>query len=161
MAAADLPAVRAAQAGRWRVFLDTSVLIAGLASPTGASAAIRDLGEAEELRIVLSRQVLVEADRVLVKKFPHLIERYRRFIKNFSPELADDPSSHAVRTAETVIDPDDAPILAAAKQAHVDYLVTLNTKHFLKPKVRAFLPVPILTPGGFLVVFRQFWERIT
>ena len=143
---------------RWRIFLDTNVLIAGLASPTGASAAIRDLGEAEELRLVLSRQVLVEGDRVLFRKFPHLIERYRLFIKNVSPELADDPSPDMVRAAEAVIHRDDAPILAAAKQARVDYLVTLNTKHFLIPKVRAFFPSPIVTPGEFITAFRKAWE---
>ncbi len=145
-------------ADRWRVFLDTNVLIAGLASSTGASAAIRDLGEAEELRLVISRQVLVEADRVLLKKFPRLIERYRLFIKNVSPELAEDPSPKVIREAEAVIDPDDAPILAAAKQEGVDYLVTLNTKHFLTPKARAFFAKPILTPGEFLSVFREFYE---
>ena len=145
---------------RWRVFLDTSVLIAGLASRTGASAAIRDLGEAEQLRIVLSRQVLVEADRVLLRKFPQLIEPYRLFIKNVSPELADDPPQRAVRESAQVIDPDDAPILAAAKQARVDYLVTLNTRHFLTPKVRAFYAAPIVTPGEFLAAFRAFWETL-
>jgi putative PIN family toxin of toxin-antitoxin system len=145
-------------AERWRVFLDTNVLIAGLASQTGASAAIRDLGESEELRIVLSRQVLIEADRVLLKKFPQLIERYRLFIKNVSPELADDPAHDAVRAAEAVIDADDAPILAAAKHAQVDYLVTLNTKHFLIPNVRAFYAAPIVTPAEFLAAFRAFWE---
>ena len=143
---------------RWRVFLDTNVLIASLASHTGASAAIRDLGESEELRIVLSRQVLIEADRVLLKKFPQLIERYRLFIKNVSPELADDPRHDMVRAAEAIIDADDAPILAAAKRAQVDYLVTLNTKHFLIPKVRAFYAAPIVTPAEFLAAFRAFWE---
>ena len=146
-------------ADRWRVFLDTSVLISGLASPTGGSAAIRDLGEAEELRIVLSRQVLVEADRVLLRKFPQLIERYRLFIKSLSPELADDPSPDSVRAAEAVIHPNDAPILAAAKQAKVDYLVTLNTKHFLTPRVQTFYAAPIVTPGEFLAAFRDYWEK--
>jgi predicted nucleic acid-binding protein len=146
-------------ADRWRVFLDTSVLIAGLASPTGASAAIRDLGESEELRIVLSRQVLVEADRVLLRKFPQLIERYRLFIKSVSPELADDPPPDVVRAAEAAIDPGDASILAAASLARVDYLVTLNTRHFLTPKARTFFSAPILTPGEFLTAFRAFWER--
>ncbi|MBI2884781.1 MAG: PIN domain-containing protein [Candidatus Omnitrophica bacterium] len=144
---------------RWRVFLDTSVLIAGLASRTGASAAIRDLGESEELRIVLSRQVLIKTDRVLLRKFPNLIERYRLFIKNVCPELADDAPRSAVQAAEAVIEADDAPILAAAQQARVDYLVTLNTKHFLIPKVRAFYASPIVTPGEFLAAFRAFWER--
>jgi putative PIN family toxin of toxin-antitoxin system len=144
---------------RWRVFLDTNVLISGVLSQTGASAAILDLGEAEDLLIVVSEQVLVEADRTFLAKFPPLIARYRNFIKNLAPLLADDPSPAMVRTAAHVIDPADAPILAAAKQARVDYLVTLNTRHFLIPKVRTFYPGPIVTPGEFLVAFRKFWER--
>ena len=146
-------------AERWRVFLDTNVLIAGLASRTGASAAIRDLGEAEQIVIVLSRQVLVEADRVLGRKFPHLIDGYRAFIKNLNPLLVDDPPIVAIREAEHVIHADDAPILAAAKQERVDYLVSLNTKHFHTTKARAFVPMPILTPGEFLVVFRDYWSH--
>lgn len=86
-------------AERWRVFLDTNVLISGLLSSKGASAAILDLAEAEEILAVVSRQVLVEADRVFLEKFPQLIERYRRFIKNLSPLLIGDPSGAAVEAA--------------------------------------------------------------
>ena len=144
---------------RWRVFLDTNVLIAGLASRTGASAAILDLGEAEELRIILSRQVLVEADRTMLAKFPDLMERYRAFIKNLAPLLAEDPPSALVQEAAQCIHPNDAPILAAAKQEHIEYLVTLNTRHFMNPQARAFLPIPIVTPAEFLAVFRNFWMQ--
>jgi len=146
---------------RWRVFLDTNVLIAGLASSTGASAAILDLGEAEELLIVVSRQVLVEADRTLLAKFPSLIERYRAFVKNLSPFLADDPPVALVKEALQCIHVNDAPILAAAKQERLNYLVTLNTRHFMSPKARAFLPVPIVTPAEFLVAFRISWESLS
>ena len=146
-------------ADRWQVFLDTSVLIAGIASHTGASAAILDLGEAEEIVIVLSQQVLVEADRTFLAKFPHLIDRYRLFIKNVGPSLADDPPKANVQEALAVIHPDDAAILAAAKREPIDYLVTLDTRHFTTAKVRAFLSVPIVTPAEFLTAFRTFWER--
>lgn len=146
-------------ADRWRVFLDTNVLIAGLASRTGASAAILDLGEAEEVIVVASRQVLVEADRVFLAEFPHLLERYRRFIKNLAPLLADDPERKEVEEAKQVIEPDDAPILAAARQEKVDYLVTLNTRHFHTAKVRAYLPLPVVTPAEFITAFRKFWEQ--
>ena len=146
-------------AERWRVFLDTNVFIAGVVSRMGASAAILDLGEAEEILLVVSRQVLVEADRTFLAKFPQMIERYRLFIKNVSPELADDAPPQMVRAAEAVIDLDDASILAAAKRAHVDYLVTLNTRHFTTPKARAFFPAPIVTPAEFLAAFRDFWRR--
>ncbi|MBI4227080.1 MAG: putative toxin-antitoxin system toxin component, PIN family [Candidatus Omnitrophica bacterium] len=146
-------------ADRWRVFLDTNVLVSGVLSRTGASAAILDLAEAEEILAVVSRQVLVEADRVFSAKFPHLLERYRLFIKNLAPLLADDPTPHAVKEAAQAIDADDAPILAAAKHARVEYLVTLNTRHFHTEKARAYLPCPILTPLEFLTTFRTFWER--
>jgi putative PIN family toxin of toxin-antitoxin system len=144
---------------RWRVFLDTNVLIAGLASRTGASAAILDLGEAEEILVVMSQHVLVEADRVFLAKFPHLIDPFRKFVKNLAPLLIDDPKPQAVHEASKVIEPDDAPILAAVKSESIDYLVTLNTKHFKTAQVRDYLPTPIVTPGEFLVAFRRFWER--
>lgn len=145
---------------RWRVFLDTNVLIAGLASRTGASAAILDLGEAEEILAVVSRQVVIEADRVFLAKFPHLIERYRAFIKNLSPLLVEDPSPEMIRkAAHWTTDPDDAPILAAALGEPIDYLVTFNTKHFNTPKARAALAAPIVTPSEFLMAFRRFWEH--
>ncbi len=144
---------------RWRVFLDTNVLIAGLASTTGASAAILDLGEAEEILIVLSRQVLVEADRTFAAKFPHLTERFRLWMKNLAPLLADDPKPKAVQEAAHIIHPNDAPILAAAKQEKVDYLVTLNTRHFMTSKVQTYYGRPVVTPAEFLMAFRQFWEN--
>jgi predicted nucleic acid-binding protein len=41
----------------------------------------------------------------------------------------------------------DAPILAAAKQAQVDLLVTLDKKHLLgKPELVAYLGKKIVTP---------------
>lgn len=147
-------------AERWRVFLDANVLIAGLASRTGVSAAIRNLGESGQIVIVLSRQVLVETDRIINKKFPHLIDHQRAFLTHFSPVLADDPPPEAVRAASDAIHPGDAAILAAAKQADVEYLVTLNTRHFMTPRVRAFFSPPIVTPAEFLGAFRAFWARL-
>ena len=144
---------------RWRVFLDTNVLIAGLLSRRGASAAILDLGEAEEILVVVSQQILIEADRVFSVKFPSLIGRYRKFIKNLAPLLLDDPKPSSVREAKKVIEEEDAPILAAAKGGRVDYLVTLNTRHFSAPAVQNFLSIPVVTPSEFLTAFRDFWEK--
>src|ERR1700729_1711884 len=122
--------------GQWQVFLVTNAIISGLAPSKGASAAILDLGEAEEIRIVISRHVLIEADRVFSLKFPHLIERFRFFIKNLAPLLVDDPKPQAVGEAHKIIELGDAPILAAVKAHPVDYLVTLNTRHFKTAQVR-------------------------
>lgn len=144
---------------QWKTFLDTNVLIAGLSSSKGASAAILDLGEAGEIRIVISQHVLVEADRVFLAKFPHLIDQFRMFIKNLAPLLIDDPKPQSVREANKVIELGDAPILAAVKSTGVDYLVALDTKHFKTDEVRNYLSIPIVTPGEFLKAFRAFWEQ--
>jgi predicted nucleic acid-binding protein len=70
---------------RWRVSLDASVVVAGTISKTGASAAILDLAEAEDILVALPQQVITEADRALLAKFPDGVERYRLFIRNLNP----------------------------------------------------------------------------
>lgn len=142
----------------FRTLLDTNVLISGIISTKGPPAAMLDLGEAEEIEIVVNRQVLVEADRVFARKFPNLLERYRLFIRSLKPELAEDCTSAMVRQAEKHMNSFDAPILAAAKEAAIDFLVTGNTKHFSTSKVRSFLPVPVLTPREFL---EEFGARVS
>ncbi len=144
---------------RWKVFLDTNIFVAGLFSRTGASAAILDLAEAEEILAVISEQILEEVYRVLEIKFPHLLPTFRILIKNLAPLLIENPTRTLAKEALAIIHPNDAPILVAAKMAKVDYLVTLNTKHFHTAKARNFLSTPIVTPAEFLEVFRTFWEK--
>jgi predicted nucleic acid-binding protein len=143
-----------------KVFIDTSVLIAGLASVSGASATILDLGEARIVQLVISRQVLIEADRNLTAKLPKLVNRFRSFLRHLSPVLVDDPSSTEIEAAASVIHLKDAPILAAAKKAQVDYLITLDKRHFLSGRIGKRGWIKIVTPGEFLQVFeRLYLER--
>ena len=142
---------------RFKVFIDTNVLIAGLASVTGASATVLDLCEAESVQVVISRQVLVEADRNFSAKLPTLITRFRQFIQNLAPEMVDDPPIKAVEKAATLVDRKDATILAAAIEAKVDYLITLDRKHFLKQKVQRNIAIEVCTPADFLRIFERLW----
>ncbi len=139
-----------------KVFIDTSVLIAGLASVTGASASVLDLGEAGIIKLVISRQVLVEADRNVTAKLPKMVDRFRRFLRQLSPIIVDDPSPAEIQAAALVIHVKDAPILAAAKKAQVDFLITLDKKHFFSGKTGKRGQFKIVTPGEFL----QNFERI-
>lgn len=143
----------------WRVFLDSSVLISGIISQTGASSAILDLGEAGEIIIVLSKSVLVETDRVFERKFPALVGDFREFIKSLAPIITEDPTLHEIREAENFIHKDDAPILAAARQANIHYLVSLDIKHFHHNKVRQYFKNPLFTPMQFLLEFRHIFEK--
>jgi predicted nucleic acid-binding protein len=140
---------------RWKVFLDTSALIAGILSPTGAAHEVLRLWEAGVVQAVVSRQVLVEADRNLSNKVPAVLPEYRLFLRHLSPLVVEDPSLDAVEQAGAVIHRNDAPILAAAIESHVDFLITWNTRDFKRKSVQTYARFPILTPGEFLETFRQ------
>ena len=140
-----------------KVFIDTSVLIAGVAPVTEASAAVLDLCESETVQMVVSRQVLVEADRNFSAKLPNLVSQYRQFNQNLAPLLVDDPPDTAVKKAATLVGRKDAAILAAAVEEKVDYLITLDKKHFLKEKTPRDLPLEICPPADFLKIFERLW----
>jgi len=143
------------EAKPWRVFLDTSALIAGLISQTGAAREVLRLCEAGVVETLVSTQVLTEADRNLSEKLPGLVADYRLLIQSIAPTLVDDPTPSEVSRLAGVIHANDAPILAAAIAAEADYLVTWNTRHFHQPKVRKVVRFQIVTPGEFLVAFRN------
>lgn len=139
---------------RWRVFIDTSALIAGIVSTTGAAREVLRLCEAGIVEALVSRQVLVEADRNLSEKLPSLVEEFRDFMRQMAPVLLNDPSPGEVRRASRVIHYKDAPILAAAIRADIDCLVTWNTRHFKKRDVTEAVRFKIVTPGEFLAEFK-------
>jgi putative PIN family toxin of toxin-antitoxin system len=142
---------------RIKVFIDTNVLIAGVASVTGASATVLDLCESESIQMVISRQVLVEADRNFAAKLPNLVTQFRQFIQDLAPLMMDDPLPTEVQKAASLVARKDAAILAAAIEAKVDYLITLDKKHFLKEKIRQNSPLEICTPADFLRIFERLW----
>ncbi|MEW6325256.1 MAG: PIN domain-containing protein [Nitrospirota bacterium] len=140
---------------RWRLFLDTSALIAGIVSTTGAAREVLRLCEAGVVEPMISRQVLTEADRNLSAKLPALVPDYRALMKQMAPVLVNDPSSKSVRWAARVIHAKDAPILAAAIDGKADYLITWNTRHFHQSAVMEAVNFKIMTPGEFLEEFRR------
>jgi putative PIN family toxin of toxin-antitoxin system len=140
-----------------KVFVDTSVLISGLASSTGASGAVLDLCEAEVIQMVISRQVIVEADRNFSAKLPRLLSHFRQFIHDLKPLMVDDPGYHLVKEALAVVGRKDASILAAAQEGQVDYLITLDKKHFLSARGKKQIEMTIVTPYEFLRIFENLY----
>ncbi|MCZ7627110.1 MAG: PIN domain nuclease [Candidatus Methylomirabilota bacterium] len=140
---------------RWKVFLDTSALIAGIVSATGAAREALRLCEAGVVEPLVSRQVLTEADRNLSAKLPALVSGYRHLMRQMSPTLLEDPTRAEVARAAQIIHRKDAPILAAAISGEADYLITWNTRHFHAPSVMRVVRFRIVTPGEFLEEFRR------
>ncbi len=117
------------------------------------------LADAQLITLVVSEQVLVEAERNLQEKLPKAIPQYRHFLATCPLEKASPPSVADVAIAKEIIHPKDAPILMAAMNAQVDYLVTLNRKHFLDdPEVARTSGLRIGAPDDFVAWLRRQLE---
>lgn len=139
------------------IFLDSSVLIAGVISETGAAHALLQLGESEDIFLTVSEMVLVESERTIAKKSPRNLNDLRTTIKTAKLRIVADPSRKEVEANLYLMkDPTDVPILLAAMKAKVDYLATHNRKHFLDdPKVIENSNLSIGSPGDALVWIRE------
>lgn len=143
---------------RLKVFLDTSALIAGLASSKGAARAVLKLAEIGAIEVFISRQVVVEADRTIEAKLPGVAGDFREYIEGLSPVFLEDPPKKDVMRFSHLINPDDAPILASAVLSGSDYLITWDKRHFISKKISTGAGLKIVTPGEFLQDFRRYAE---
>lgn len=139
------------------IFLDSSALIAGVISETGAAHALLQLGESEDILLTVSEMVLVESERAIAKKSPRNLNDLRTTIKTAKLRIVAEPSKKEVQANLYMMkDPTDVPILIAAMKAKVDYLATHNRKHFLDdPEVVNRSGLNIGTPGDALVWIRE------
>ena len=137
-----------------RIFTDSSVLIAGAGSRSGASRAVLTLAEIGLFKLILCRQILDECDRNLRKKLPAALPIFAQLLAAINPEIAPDPPQAECVRWESIIEAKDAPILAAAVLARPDRLLSLNTKDFT-PQVAAQSGLIIQTPGEFIQEIRS------
>ncbi len=140
----------------YRVFFDTSVYIAALLSPDGAAGEIIRLAEAGAVRMVVSREVIIESDRVLAQKFPELIQESRRLWKHLEPEMAPCPTPSQIKPFVQKLPKGDASILCSAHAASVAAFVTWNTRDFMAHGVQPLVNFPIVVPAECLTLFRKW-----
>ena len=140
-----------------KVFLDSSAVIAGIISSTGAARVLLVMSEAGQIEMFISEQVIVESERSLARKVPHALPDFRQALKDAQPKIIKNPTPKQIEdNLYLIADPDDVPILLAAMHANVDYLATHNRKHFLDdPKVAEMSGIKIGTPGDVLAWIRE------
>lgn len=140
---------------RPRVFLDSNVLFSALYSPGGAPDAILTMFGEGRIRVVVSRQVLEEAVRAVQEKLPKALHTLSRLLMNIHLEVVEDPSLSEFTRWAAVIHRGDAPILAAAVAAQVDYLVTGDNHFFQNPAIVEKTGLQIVTPAQFLACLEE------
>ena len=141
-----------------RIFVDANVLIAGADSRSGASNAVLQLAEVGLFRLVVSRQVLDEAERNVRKKLPRALPNLVALLAQLPFEIVSDPADADCLRWVDVIELKDTPILAAAVLAKVDRMVTLNTKDFT-PEVAQASGLSIQTPSALIQDLRRLVDE--
>lgn len=134
-----------------RAFLDSSVIISGLASRSGGSYKILALAELGIVIPCISETVVAEVLRNVKKKLPECLDLFYVLFKKL-PFKIYVPGKNDLAHAESLINAKDAPILAAAITGRVDWLISLD-KHFLEKTWHDKVDFLIGTPQGFLTSF--------
>jgi predicted nucleic acid-binding protein len=139
------------------LFLDSSALFAGVVSADGAARALLLLGEAGLVTITISEQVVAETERAVARKAPRALAYYREALRSSGLHIVRDPSPEEVEAHRDVVaHRADVPIVVAAMEAEVDYLVSFNRRHFIDdPGVAAQSGLRIGTPGDALAWVRD------
>jgi predicted nucleic acid-binding protein len=140
-----------------RLFLDASVLFAAAYSSTGASRELVRLALQGDVQLLVSQFVLEEAVRNLSDKASSEISAtFQQLIDALDLEITSDPSKEEVLDAAAYTALKDAPVVAAAINAQVDYLVTLDRKHLIvPPEVAEGSGLFIVLPADALAAVRE------
>jgi len=128
-----------------RVFFDTSVVIAGAFSVSGAGYILLQLAGLTLLEGRISPVVRSEALRNVTAKAPAALPHLRVLLKTVFPEDAP-PAAEPVEPIAICADPKDQPILTAAVAQQCRYLVTLNERDFWPPPEM----ILVVRPGDLL-----------
>lgn len=128
------------------IFLDSSVFFSAAYSAKGHSRDLLLMAAKEELRIVVSELVVNETRRNLAEFSPDTLFFFEQVLGAIPFEYVR-PTKKEVLAATKLVSLKDAPIVAAAKKAKVELLVTLDKKHLLgKPEIAEYTGAPTLTP---------------
>ena len=130
-----------------RLFIDSSVLFSASNSAKGHARDLMIMSANGEITLVLSNYVLQETIRNLSQLKQPPLEAFEEILSNATIEVVD-AGKQAVVDAGNLVVLKDAPIVAAAKTARVDMLVSLDKKHILNhPELESYIKASIVTPA--------------
>jgi predicted nucleic acid-binding protein len=134
-----------------RIFLDTSVLIAAVLSPTGGARKLFLLAEEGILKPIVGPTVLRECDDVIRRKAPQLLPMLAQILAIAQTETSLAASRADMKAARLYVTyAPDAHVLAEAIAADPDWFITHDKQHFLKTRQDIRLSFEIGTPGDLI-----------
>jgi len=130
-----------------RVFFDSDVMIAGSASPSGASFALLQLAELGLIKGYVSVQVLEECRRNLAEKLPDAIVPFEKIVERCVTVRTTIPDKDSLSLLSNQAHKKDVSILASALETKARFLVTFNVRDYWPHKAAR---LEVLTPGELL-----------
>ena len=141
-----------------KLFFDTNIVMALVMSQSGASYELYRLAleEPGQLQLCISDYVFLEAEEVFTRqnkpKYLAQLETIKHqpvWMQTTTTVTEDD------KAGEVVNDPDDAVIIAGAKKAKVNALVSFDRKHLHTKTVANYIGAPVVTAGEALQMVRD------
>lgn len=133
-----------------RAFVDSSILFSACYSRTGGARELVRLAIKNQIVLCVSDYVFAESEMNLIDTAPRAIPVFRYLRSRSFWHVVDVPSDAVVAALKVVSDRFDAPIVAAAKLAGVDYLLSFDRKHLHTRAVELFIGAPVRTPEAVL-----------
>ena len=139
-----------------QVFVDASVLVAAVLSPTGGASALLEMAIRGRVNLLISDDIVEEVKR----NVPKLADKFEILLRlvpfHYVSVTAEDVSAALDYTVAK-----DAHVVAAAKKATVEYLVTFDEKHLLHNEVlKQNVTFSMLKPGDLLQLLRGTDESL-
>ncbi len=137
----------------FKVLIQSSVLFSASLSAKGGSRQILNLAKQGKIYAFTSYDIIDEVREHLKQDYPEHLEQLNDFIKNYKLEIHPPLSVKDVLPFKKgyVQDKDDVHVVAVAAKLDIEYLISLDKKHFLQnTKLAKKLNIRIVSPGEFL-----------
>jgi predicted nucleic acid-binding protein len=140
-----------------RIFLDTSVIFAGVLSSTGGARKLFLLAEAGIIKLVVGPTVLKGCEEVIRRKTPDSLPVLARLLDAAPAETASAPTRRHIASARSYVRySPDAQVLAEAIAANPDWFVTHDRAHFLKARTEIHVPFQVGSPGDLILILKDY-----
>lgn len=137
-----------------KVFIDSSVLVAAVGSPSGGSARVLRLAKGDKIKLCVTLEVLRETRLNIAEKFSReKLVRFLMEVKFAKIKIVPEPTEKEISRWEPLTVPKDTHVLAGAIKAKADVLVSLDKQHILTTKVKKNFPILVQNTKQFLAAF--------
>ena len=141
-----------------RIFLVTNILFSGMYSDRGAPARLLDLFAGPAFQAVTSNGVLEELARNVARKAPRLMQTIEQTLVSIRLEIVPESDAAVVVPLRDATFGTDAPIIAAAMAANVDYFCTGDRRLLERGRSGALAGLRVAAPSELVRVLDQAGE---